>query len=87
MQEGIKPIIGLESYLAARAMTDKRSQAMINAARTCLLLAENQTGYKNLLKIASAAQLDGFYYVPRIDHEFPGSPFRRFDRHLGMSFG
>ncbi len=35
-----------------------------------LLLAENQTGYRNLLKIASAAQLDGFYYNPRIDHEF-----------------
>src|SRR5690606_39207328 len=34
-----------------------------------LLLAENQTGYSNLLKIASAAQLDGFYYYPRIDHE------------------
>ena len=35
-----------------------------------LLLAENQTGYQNLLKIASAAQLEGFYYYPRIDHEF-----------------
>ena len=35
-----------------------------------LLLAENQTGYHNLLKISSAAQLDGFYYHPRIDHEF-----------------
>ncbi|HSM24606.1 MAG TPA: DNA polymerase III subunit alpha, partial [Anaerolineaceae bacterium] len=68
-QEGIKPIIGLESYLSARGMTerevkyDKRSSHL-------LLLAENQTGYKNLLKIASAAQIDGFYYVPRIDHEF-----------------
>ena len=35
-----------------------------------MLLAENQTGYQNLLKIASAAQLDGFYYYPRVDHEF-----------------
>ena len=35
-----------------------------------LLLAENETGYKNLLKIASAAQLEGFYYYPRVDHEF-----------------
>ena len=35
-----------------------------------MLLAENQTGYHNLLKIASAAQLDGFYYYPRIDHDF-----------------
>lgn len=35
-----------------------------------MLLAENQTGYKNLLRIASAAELEGFYYHPRIDHEF-----------------
>ena len=35
-----------------------------------LLLAENDTGYRNLLKIASAAQLEGFYYRPRIDHEY-----------------
>ena len=35
-----------------------------------LLLAENETGYKKLLKIASAAQLEGFYYYPRIDHDF-----------------
>jgi DNA polymerase-3 subunit alpha len=35
-----------------------------------LLLAENETGYHNLLKIASAAQLEGFYYYPRIDHDF-----------------
>jgi DNA polymerase III subunit alpha len=38
-----------------------------------LLLAENQTGYRNLLKIASAAQLEGFYYYPRIDHDFLAS--------------
>jgi len=35
-----------------------------------VLLAENMTGYKNLLKIASAAQLEGFYYYPRVDHDF-----------------
>lgn len=67
--EGIKPIIGLESYLAARGMTDKDSR-LDKRSSHLLLLAENQTGYKNLLKIASAAQIDGFYYVPRIDHEF-----------------
>ena len=41
---------------------DKRSSHL-------LLLAENETGYKNLLRLASAAQLEGFYYYPRIDHD------------------
>ena len=66
---GIKPIIGLESYMAARRMTDRDSR-LDKRSSHLLLLAENQTGYQNLLKIASAAQLDGFYYFPRIDHEF-----------------
>jgi len=67
--EGIKPIIGLESYMAARGMTEKDAK-LDKRSSHLLLLAENQTGYKNLLKIASAAQIDGFYYVPRIDHDF-----------------
>ncbi len=65
----IKPIIGLETYMAARRMTDKDSK-LDKHSNHLLLLAENQTGYQNLLKIATAAQLDGFYYFPRIDHEF-----------------
>jgi DNA polymerase-3 subunit alpha len=67
--EGIKPIIGVEAYLASRGMKDKDPQADKKSAHL-LLLAENETGYKNLLHICSAAQLDGFYYFPRIDHEF-----------------
>ena len=66
---GVKPIIGLETYMAARRMTDRESQFDKKSSHL-LLLAENQTGYQNLLKIASAGQLDGFYYYPRIDHEF-----------------
>ncbi|MFN2152913.1 MAG: DNA polymerase III subunit alpha, partial [Anaerolineales bacterium] len=66
---GIKPIIGVETYMAARRMTDRDSQFDKKSSHL-LLLAENQTGYQNLLKIASAGQLDGFYYYPRIDHEF-----------------
>ncbi|MGC8857024.1 MAG: DNA polymerase III subunit alpha, partial [Anaerolineae bacterium] len=66
---GIKPIIGLEAYMAARGMTDRDPQ-LDKKSFHLLLLAENETGYKNLLKIASAAQLQGFYYYPRIDHEF-----------------
>jgi len=67
--EGIKPIIGVEAYMAARTMGDRDSK-LDRTSSHLLLLAENETGYKNLLKISSAAQLDGFYYYPRIDHEF-----------------
>src|SRR3972149_3762120 len=67
--EGIKPIIGLEAYMAARGMKDKDSK-LDRTSSHLLLLAENETGYRNLLKIASAAQLEGFYYYPRIDREF-----------------
>jgi DNA polymerase III alpha subunit/intein/homing endonuclease len=67
--EGVKPIIGLETYMAARTMQDKDSK-LDRSSSHLLLLAENDTGYRNLLKIASAAQMDGFYYYPRIDHDF-----------------
>lgn len=67
--EGVKPIIGLEAYMAARGMKDKDSK-LDRSSFHLLLLAENDTGYRNLLKIASAAQLEGFYYYPRIDHDF-----------------
>ncbi|MBI5351278.1 MAG: DNA polymerase III subunit alpha [Chloroflexi bacterium] len=70
--EGVKPIIGLETYMAARTMKDKDSK-LDRSSSHLLLLAENETGYKNLLKIASAAQMDGFYYYPRIDHDFLAS--------------
>ncbi|MGE5377186.1 MAG: DNA polymerase III subunit alpha, partial [Bacteroidota bacterium] len=67
--EGIKPIIGVEAYMAARGMSD-RDPKLDRSSYHLLLLAENMTGYKNLLKISSAAQLDGFYYYPRIDRDF-----------------
>ncbi len=67
--EGVKPIIGVEAYMAARKMQDRDSK-FDRTSSHLLLLAENETGYKNLLKISSAAQLDGFYYYPRIDHDF-----------------
>ncbi len=69
IEAGVKPIIGLEAYLAARHMTDRDAQ-LDRQSHHLLLLAENETGYKNLLKIASDAQLNGFYYYPRIDHEY-----------------
>jgi DNA polymerase-3 subunit alpha len=66
---GIKPIIGLEGYMAARGMKDRDPQYDKRSSHL-LLLAENQVGYKNLLKIASAAQMEGFYYFPRVDHDY-----------------
>jgi len=69
---GIKPIVGVEAYLSARRMQDRDSQ-LDKKSSHLLLLAENETGYRNLLQIASAAQLDGFYYFPRIDHEYLAS--------------
>ncbi len=68
-REGIHPVIGLEGYITSRRM-DQRDPQKDKRANHILLLAENMTGYQNLLKIASAAQLDGFYYHPRIDHEY-----------------
>ncbi len=66
---GIKPVIGVEAYLAPRGMTD-RDPRLDRSPYHMLLLAKDMTGYQNLLKIASASQLDGFYYRPRIDKEF-----------------
>ncbi|HSS97282.1 MAG TPA: PHP domain-containing protein, partial [Terriglobales bacterium] len=68
-EAGIKPLIGMEAYLASRTMRDRDPEEDKKSSHL-LLLAENQTGYQNLLKIASAAQLDGFYYFPRIDRDF-----------------
>ncbi len=69
IEAGIKPIIGLETYLSPRKMTD-RDPRRDKRAFHLLLLAENMDGYQNLLKIASASQLEGFYYRPRIDREY-----------------
>lgn len=71
-EAGIKPIIGIETYLAARSMTEKDAKEDKKSSHL-LLLAKDETGYRNLLKIASAAQLDGFYYYPRTDKEFLAS--------------
>ena len=68
----IKPILGVEGYVASRRMTDRQSEYDRERFHL-LLLAENQTGYQNLLKIVSAAQLEGFYYKPRTDHEYLAS--------------
>ena len=68
-KEGIHPVVGLEGYITPRRM-HQRDPQLDKRANHILLLAENMVGYQNLLKIASAAQLEGFYYHPRIDHEY-----------------
>jgi DNA polymerase-3 subunit alpha len=69
--QGIKPIIGIETYLTAigRRLTDKEPN-VDDKRFHLLLLALDNTGYRNLLQIATTAQLEGFYYRPRIDREF-----------------
>jgi DNA polymerase III subunit alpha len=66
---GIKPIIGCEIYVAPGSRFDKTTNAGQNeeASYHLILLARNKQGYKNLVKLASAAYLEGFYYKPRID--------------------
>ena len=69
--QDVKPIIGVEAYMTqwGRHMTD-RDPNKDRVRHHLLLLAQSQTGYQNLLKINSAAQLDGYYYRPRIDADF-----------------
>src|SRR5215470_17672907 len=63
---GLKPIIGVEAYVAPRGMAD-RDPKLDAAAFHLVLLARNDDGYRNLLRLTTAAHLDGFYYKPRID--------------------
>jgi DNA polymerase-3 subunit alpha len=69
---GIRPIIGCEAYLAPKSRFDREGQFAHNDYYHLILLAANRTGYQNLLKLASTAYLDGFYYKPRIDKEVLG---------------
>jgi len=65
---GIKPIIGCEAYVAPGSLRD-RPASRRDAAYHFTLLAENETGYHNLIKLVTTAHLDGFHYAPRIDKE------------------
>jgi DNA polymerase-3 subunit alpha len=68
--QGIKPIIGVEAYVAPRKHTDKDPHLDKQKNTHHLTLwAKNLTGYKNLVKLTTRAHLDGFYYRPRVDHE------------------
>jgi DNA polymerase-3 subunit alpha len=65
---GIKPIIGMEAYVAARSRHDRDPQKD-KGRYHLIILAMNNQGYKNLMRLSSLAQLEGMYYKPRIDHE------------------
>ena len=65
---GVKPILGVEAYITPGRMTDRQLDPS-GDNNHLVLLAENETGYRNLLKLTSRAYLEGFYYKPRIDHD------------------
>lgn len=68
-EEGIKPILGCEVYVASKSMLIKNVDKD-NGTNHLVLLVKNETGYENLMKIVSAASIDGFYYKPRVDHDY-----------------
>ena len=65
---GIKPIIGIETYVAARTIHD-RDPSKDKARYHLILLAMNNQGYQNLMKLSTIANLEGVYYKPRVDHD------------------
>ncbi len=68
-KRGIKPIIGCEVYVAPESRLERAKHDLRDASYHLILLAESDTGYKNLLKLVTAGYLEGFYYKPRIDKE------------------
>ena len=65
---GIKPVLGMEAYVAPRKYTEKEGRADREYAHL-VLLAKNETGYRNLMLLSSEAFIHGFYYKPRIDYD------------------
>src|SRR3989338_5428931 len=69
-KEGIKPIIGVEAYMTAGSRTDRTAEAGgVKRYYHLTLLAKNLQGYKNLMKLVTIANLEGYYYKPRMDKE------------------
>jgi DNA polymerase-3 subunit alpha len=65
---GVKPVLGMEAYVATRSRHDRDPQKD-KARYHLILLAMNNTGYQNLMQLSTKANLEGMYYKPRIDHE------------------
>ncbi len=68
LKEAIHPVIGCEVYVAPRGLA-KKDPVYDKERAHLILLAENNIGYKNLMKIVSKGFIDGFYYKPRVDHD------------------
>ncbi len=68
-RHGIAPIVGIEAYVAPGSRFERSTPPGRKPYHHLVLLAENYTGYKNLIRLASAGYLEGFYYRPRIDRE------------------
>jgi len=66
--ENVKPIMGMETYVASRRHTDKEAGKDKNNFHL-ILLAMNNVGYENLMRLSTIANLEGYYYKPRLDHE------------------
>ncbi len=69
LEEGIKPVIGCEVYVAPNSRFDKELTGGEDRYHHLILLAENNTGYENLMKIVSRGFTEGYYYRPRVDKE------------------
>ena len=68
-KEGINPILGYEAYIAPDSRLKRDAGSLKEASYHLTLLAQNRTGFRNLIKLASKAFLEGFYFKPRIDRE------------------
>ncbi|MCB9838511.1 MAG: DNA polymerase III subunit alpha [Phycisphaeraceae bacterium] len=85
-KEGIKPILGCEAYVAPGDRRDKTRTGVRDGGHHLVLLAENNEGWANLMRLASTAYLDGFYYKPRMDRqclEAHGEGLIAINGHLG----
>jgi len=67
-KKGIKPLLGVDFYVATRTRHDRESR-IDNKRTRLILIAKNVDGYKNIIKLVTTSHLDGFYYKPRIDEE------------------
>ncbi len=75
-KEGIRPIIGCEAYVAPNSLRDRNASTGKEAAFHLTLLVADAEGYRNLVKLVTAAHLEGFYYKPRIDKDLLASHSR-----------
>ncbi len=69
VKQGVKPILGIEAYIAPSSRFDKASHGIKDASFHLTILAKNEKGYRNLMKLTTIGYLEGFYYKPRMDKE------------------